>query len=91
MRIGVDIGGSHIGIGLIEGSKIIDSKDKILAKSDIFNIEQNIIDEVTNIINDLCIKNKIDIKEIELIGIASPRYNFRWSNCKSRKFRNKKI
>ena len=30
MRIGVDLGGSHVGIGLVDGDKIIDIKDRIL-------------------------------------------------------------
>ena len=35
MRIGVDLGGSHIGVGLIEGDKIIgEPKDKILTRQD---------------------------------------------------------
>ena len=32
MKIGVDLGGSHVGIGLVDGDKIIDIKDKIFTR-----------------------------------------------------------
>ena len=76
MKIGVDIGGSHIGVGLIDGVRIVDSEDKILTRADRINIEKSITNEITRMVNALCSKNNIDVNEIELIGIASPRNNF---------------
>lgn len=76
MKIGVDLGGSHIGVGLIEGINIIDSEDKILTRADRTDIEKSIVTEITRMINSLCEKNNITVKEIELIGIASPRNYF---------------
>jgi len=72
MKIGVDLGGSHIGVGLIDGSKILDSEDKILTRVDRVDIEKSIIEEITSLINTLCERNNININDIELIGIASP-------------------
>lgn len=74
MKIGVDIGGSHVGVGLLNdrGTFII-KKEK-----DLNNIEkrenyseilvENIIDLITKALEE---KN-VDITEIELIGIAVP-------------------
>ena len=76
MKIGVDIGGSHIGVGLIDGVSIVDSEDKILTRTDRIDIQKSITNEITRMINSLCSKNNIDVKELELIGIASPRNNF---------------
>lgn len=72
MKIGIDLGGSHIGVGLIDGQKIIDIKDKILTREDRINIEQTIVNEITFMIKDLCVENTLKVDEIELIGIASP-------------------
>jgi glucokinase len=72
MKIGVDLGGSHIGVGLIEEANIVASKDKILTREDRANIEEVIVNEITNMIKVLCKENKIKEVDLELIGIASP-------------------
>ena len=72
MKIGVDLGGSHIGVGLIDGINIIDSEEKILTRADRVDIKTSITNEITRMINSLCFKNNIFISDIELIGIASP-------------------
>lgn len=87
MKIGVDLGGSHIGVGLIDGSSLVEAKDKILERKDRIDIESTIINSITNMANELCKENNIDISDIELIGIASPRNYFKWSNYKSGEFR----
>lgn len=66
MKIGIDIGGSHIGIGLVtEEGKIISEEEKYITET--VNIEEKIekfiIEKVTQI---------PDYKNIELIGIAVP-------------------
>ena len=66
MKIGIDIGGSHIGIGLVtEEGKIICKEEKYITET--VNIEEKIekfiIEKVTQI---------PDYKNIELIGIAVP-------------------
>lgn len=74
MKIGIDIGGSHVGIGLI------DSRGSIIAKTDedLSNeikdekysekLVKTIIDGITYILD----SKKINIKDISLIGIAIP-------------------
>jgi len=74
MKIGIDIGGSHIGIGLINSNGTIVAKEE----KDLINIEKNkeygiqlvnnIIELITKILDD----KKIDIKQVSLIGIAIP-------------------
>ena len=74
MKIGVDVGGSHIGIGLINDNGRIVAKEEL----DIDNRDKNedygmrlvkcIIELITRILE----KEKIKIQDISLIGIAIP-------------------
>lgn len=72
MKIGIDLGGSHIGVGLIDGKDIIASEDKVFNRQDRLNMEATIVNEITRMINSLCEKNHIEVKDIEFIGIACP-------------------
>lgn len=72
MKIGIDLGGSHIGVGLIDGTNIVAIKDKILTREDRIDIKKTIVDEITLMIHSLCTENGVDVNAIELIGIASP-------------------
>lgn len=72
MRIGVDLGGSHVGIGLVDGDKIIDIKDRIFTRQDRVDIETTIVENIKNLINELLEENNLNINQIESIGIASP-------------------
>lgn len=65
MRIGIDVGGSHIGIGLIQDGEIIEKIEKEIEKKESAESIIAYIDEVlTQIIKK---ENKID-----LVGIATP-------------------
>mgnify|MGYP000186371921 FL=1 len=74
MKIGIDIGGSHLGIGLIN------SNGKIIAKEekDIHNNAKNknygeqLVEAIIELITKILEKKKIKIQEISLIGIAVP-------------------
>lgn len=46
MKIGIDIGGNHIGIGLLRDNKIIEKKEIDITKQDKENIEENIIKKI---------------------------------------------
>ena len=72
MKIGVDLGGSHVGIGLVDGDKIIDIKDKIFTRQDRVNIENTIVESIKVFVNELLVENNLKIEDIECIGIASP-------------------
>ena len=72
MKIGIDLGGSHVGVGLIEKEKLIDSIDKNFTEEDKINIENSILKYIEDGIYQLLYKNNLKIQDIEKIGIASP-------------------
>lgn len=72
MKIGIDLGGSHVGVGIIENEKILISKDKNFSREDRDHIEEAILDFINQLMFELLKEKNINIKDIELIGIASP-------------------
>lgn len=73
MRIGIDLGGSHVGVGIVNEKGQIVAKieeDIKLTKPD--EIEKDIEKKIINNINTLLNKEKINISDIEMIGIACP-------------------
>ncbi len=80
MRIGIDIGGSHVGIGLVEDGKIIAKKEKDYTKEERMQIENVIENTILEYVNQILDEANLSLKDIELIGIAVPRNKQRWSN-----------
>ncbi|MCR5186660.1 MAG: ROK family protein [Clostridia bacterium] len=72
MKIGIDLGGSHVGVGLIEGCNLIDTDDKFFLSSDKENIEAAIERNIEELTERLIEKNNISMDSIESIGVASP-------------------
>lgn len=72
MKIGIDIGGSHIGIGLIDNSEIVASKEKNFNREDRKEIEKTIMNSIQEMITELLEEQNLKIEMIELIGIAAP-------------------
>ena len=72
MKIGIDLGGSHIGIGLIENDKILILKERNFNRKDRENLKDNIIKYTEKMISEILVEKDILISDIELIGIASP-------------------
>ncbi len=72
MRIGIDIGGSHIGVGLINQGKIIKMEEQILTRKHRVNIKESIISIIVELLNKIIDEEKVDLHDIEFIGIASP-------------------
>ena len=73
MNIGIDIGGSHIGVGLVGSSgKIINKKEVDILPEDKKNIEKKIITTIEKFIKQILKEQDVTIKEIGYIGIASP-------------------
>lgn len=72
MKIGIDVGGSHVGLG------IIDKDGKLLLKNEMdylfYNedMSQIVIDTIIGLIYKTLRENNIDKKDIELIGITFP-------------------
>lgn len=72
MRIGIDVGGSHIGLGIINAqNKLIikEEKDYDTRKDDMSEI---VIQTIINLLKQVLLKQNITIEDIEQIGIAFP-------------------
>lgn len=72
MKIGIDLGGSHVGVGLVDGEELIVHIDKNFTEEDKIDIKGTILKDIDELINTLLEENDIKIDEIEMIGIASP-------------------
>ncbi len=72
MKIGIDIGGSHIGMGLVDDYNLIDTVDKFFSQEDRKDIQSAILINIDNLLNELLNRNNISIENVEKIGIASP-------------------
>ncbi len=73
MKIGVDLGGSHVGVGLIDEDKIIgEIKEKNFVAEDRTHIEEVIINRIVDFTNEILQENNLKIEDIDLLGIASP-------------------
>lgn len=74
MRIGIDIGGSHIGIGLINsnGRILAKEEEEINNNSGNNNYKNILVDTIIELIEKILEKAKVDIKEINVIGMAIP-------------------
>ena len=72
MKIGIDLGGSHIGVGLIEGVELKDTIDVFFTEEDRKDIENAIINHIKRLIKELLEKNNVELENIVSIGIASP-------------------
>lgn len=74
MKIGVDIGGSHVGIGLINKNGTIIAKEEQDLNNSLKdkNYNQKLVETIIELITKILDKKKIDIKEVTLIGIAIP-------------------
>lgn len=72
MRIGVDVGGSHIGLGLVnkDGKLVLKAeKDYDKIQEDMSNI---VLETIIELINKIIDNNDVKKEEIENIGIAFP-------------------
>ena len=79
MKVGIDLGGSHIGIGVVDNyDKIIEKKEKRLTKEEKKNIRKSIEEYIIQNIKEL--KEKYDIS---IIGMAVPGTIFEGSILKS--------
>ncbi len=72
MKIGIDLGGSHVGIGLVEDDKILDIKEKHFNREDRAHIEEVILSSIEKLVTELLQSNNLLIDDIESMGIASP-------------------
>ncbi len=72
MKIGIDVGGSHVGLGILEdnGNLLIKNEmDYLFYNEDMSEI---VVETIIGLIYKTIRTNKIDIKDIELIGVTFP-------------------
>ena len=72
MNIGIDLGGSHIGVGLIDGGNLLNTVDKFFSEEDRKDIENAIIRNIDELINSILNQNNLNINDIQKIGVSSP-------------------
>ena len=73
MRIGIDIGGSHIGLGLVnEKNEITDKIDYVWTTEEKKNVFETMKSATVDYIEEICSRNNIDVNKIESIGIGFP-------------------
>ncbi len=74
MKIGVDIGGSHVGIGLINENGTILAKEELELnnRSKEENYSKKLVATIIELITKVLEKQKTDINKISLIGMAVP-------------------
>ena len=72
MKIGIDLGGSHIGVGVVdENGNILKKWETDLKFKQISNMEVFIQEYILKVIKEIG-----DFYPISLIGIASPRKSY---------------
>lgn len=72
MRVGIDVGGSHIGLGIIDDeNKLIikEERDYEVQKEDMSEI---VIETIIDLLQKVLEKQRFTIKDIEQIGVAFP-------------------
>ena len=72
MKIGIDVGGSHIGVGLINGQELIETVDQFFTEEDKKDIENSIVRKINELIDELLLKTNTTLDSIESIGVAAP-------------------
>lgn len=73
MNIGIDLGGSHISVGLVDNNAHIISKvEEDINREGIHDIENILQTKIAEFVNKILRDNNIDIGQINKIGIACP-------------------
>lgn len=73
MKIGIDIGGSHIGVGIVNDQNlIIRKKEHEWTKTEKKNLYDNMIKYCIDYIEQICKEENIDVHQIESVGIGFP-------------------
>ena len=72
MKIGIDIGGSHINVGLVKNYKIIDNIDHVWTIDEKKEVYNTMKQACLKYIEEICKNNNIKVEELESIGIGFP-------------------
>ena len=73
MKFGIDLGGSHVAIGLVdENSEIIEKRTYYLNDRKNVSLEDYIVSSIVHGVNEILQNTKYNLCQIESIGIATP-------------------
>lgn len=73
MKFGIDLGGSHVAIGLVdENSEIIEKRTYYMNDRKNVSLEDYIVSSIVHGINEILQNTKYNLCQIESIGIATP-------------------
>ncbi len=73
MKIGIDLGGSHIAVGLVNDNyEIIQKKSYYMSENNSNSYENYIIESIVKGINEILLNEKLEMNQISAIGIATP-------------------
>ena len=73
MKIGIDLGGSHVAIGLIDyNNEIVEKRTYYMSENKNTSIQDYIINCIVYGVKEIINSTNNNLEEIELIGIASP-------------------
>ena len=72
MKIGIDVGGSHIGLGIVDKNGIILYKKEKDYKVRTQEMSKIVLETIIELMEELIQEENINIQEIESIGIAIP-------------------
>lgn len=67
MKIGIDIGGSHIAVGLVDNERILLKKEKDFLEEERINIKKSIEENLIKYIQEILNIKRISIKDIDKI------------------------
>ena len=70
MKIGIDLGGSHVGVGIVQDGEIVYKIEKDLMDNE--KGTKNIVELIKRIIPAMLRQHNAQIEDLELIGIACP-------------------
>lgn len=86
MKIGIDLGGSHIGVGIVnENDKLVLKKEidlQIDNNSNTEEIKKYLEDRMISLINESLREVGAPMCVIESIGVAVPRTSRKWNSKK---------
>lgn len=74
MNIGIDIGGNHVGVGLVDsdGNILLKKEEDVVSIKNEGKHEEVLVDIIVKFVNEILEEESISINEIGKIGIASP-------------------
>ena len=73
MKVGIDLGGSHVAIGLVEENhEIIEKRTYYMNDKGVVTLENYILSSIVHGINEILNSTSYKLNQIESIGIATP-------------------